>query len=186
MKTCLETNRLRLVVLTPQYAFLTLKFYEENKGFLEPFEEKKQQTFFTEIYQTAILKAEQENARKGSSVRFWIFLKEDEALRTPVGTVALSQIIRGPFQSCFVGYKTDFRHINKGYMTEALQRVLDYAFAELKLHRMEATVMPNNAPSLKVLTKVGFIEEGYSKKYLRINGIWEDHVRLAKLNESII
>lgn len=186
MKACLETERLRLVVLTPEYAFLTLKFYEENKGFLEPYEEKKEQTFFTSIYQTAILRAEQESAKKGSSIRFWMFLKDDMALSFPIGTIALSQIIRGPFQSCFVGYKTDYRHVNKGYMTEALNRILIYAFKELHLHRVEATVMPDNLPSLRVLNKVGFTQEGYSKKYLKINGTWEDHIRLALLNEYMI
>lgn len=184
MKRYLETNRLRLVVLHPQQAAITLRYYEDNRAFLEQFEEKKEPAFYTEIYQQAMLKAEHLSSEKGSSIRYWIFLKEDLSLTVPIGSLALSQIVRGPFQSCFVGYKTDYRYINNGYMTEALRALMAYAFVELGLHRVEASVMPSNTPSLRVLEKLGFQKEGYSKAYLRINGKWEDHIRLALLNEA--
>lgn len=184
MKRYLETERLRLVALRPQQAPITLRYYKENQAYLEKYEEKKETAFFTEIYQQAMLKAENLASEKGSSIRYWIFLKADLSLESPIGSLALSQIVRGPFQSCFVGYKTDYRYVNNGYMTEALKCLMDYAFVELGLHRIEASVMPSNQPSLRVLEKLGFQKEGYSKAYLKINGKWEDHIRLALLNEA--
>lgn len=185
MKRHLTTNRLRLVVLRPESAPLTLQYYKDNKKFLEEFEAYKEENFYTELYQQAVLKAEEMAFSKGHAMRFWIFLLEDTDLLFPVGSIALSNIIRGPLQSCFVGYKMDYRYLNKGYMTEALNEIVCFAFKTLKLHRIEASVMPKNLPSLKVLEKAGFEKEGYSKDYLRINGHWEDHIRLAKINENM-
>lgn len=69
-------------------------------------------------------------------------------------------------------------------MTKAVNEVVDYAFNVLKLHRIEANVMPRNIASKRVLEKCGFIEEGYSKKYLYINGVWEDHIHMVKFNPT--
>jgi len=67
-------------------------------------------------------------------------------------------------------------------MTEAVKKVVDYAFTELKLHRIEGNVLPDNVSSLKVLDKNGFKYEGVSEKYLKINGVWRDHIHMVKLN----
>ena len=85
-------------------------------------------------------------------------------------------------QSCWLGYYLGQEHNGRGYTTEAIRLVLDYAFRDLKLHRIEAGVMPHNAGSIRVLEKVGFEREGLSKKNVRINGEWEDHLHLAIIN----
>ncbi|WP_278244288.1 GNAT family N-acetyltransferase [Caldisalinibacter kiritimatiensis] len=94
-------------------------------------------------------------------------------------------MVRGPFLSCFLGYKLDKDEVNKGYMTEALKMGIDIAFNELKLHRIEANIMPKNEASLRIVKKLGFYEEGVAKKYLKINGKWEDHIHMVLLNEDI-
>ena len=73
----------------------------------------------------------------------------------------------------------------KGYMTAAISMITEYAFGELTLHRIEANVMPGNLASLRVPEKNGFIWKGLSRKYLKINGMWEDHVHMVKLNDAI-
>ena len=70
-------------------------------------------------------------------------------------------------------------------MTMAVGMVVGYAFAKLELHRVEANVMPRNLASLRVLEKNQFVNEGMSKYYLRINGVWEDHIHMVKINYAM-
>jgi ribosomal-protein-alanine N-acetyltransferase len=100
-----------------------------------------------------------------------------------IGNVTLSNIVRGPFQSCYMGYKLDEKEINNGYITEAIEKVVEIAFLELGLHRIQASIMPKNIRSIKVMEKLGFINEGLSKEYLKINGVWEDHLHYVILNK---
>ena len=78
--------------------------------------------------------------------------------------------------------KLDKEFVGRGYMTEVVNKVLEIAFEDLKLHRIEANIMPRNIPSIKVVQKCGFEKEGVSKKYLNVNGVWEDHYHFVKLN----
>lgn len=69
--------------------------------------------------------------------------------------------------------------------TEALKAAIRYIFEEWKLHRIEANIIPRNAASIRVIEKLGFEREGYCRKYLKINGIWEDHYSYALLNKAV-
>ncbi|WP_306767434.1 GNAT family N-acetyltransferase [Hypnocyclicus thermotrophus] len=102
-----------------------------------------------------------------------------------MGSIALSNIIRGAFQNAFLGYKLDKNEINKGYMSEAVNEIIKFAFDNLNLHRIEANVLPRNKASMKVLEKNGFILEGYSKDYLKIDDEWKDHIHMVKLNKKL-
>lgn len=95
---------------------------------------------------------------------------------------ALNNVVWGAFYSCFLGCKLDVELINRGYMTTAVQAVTEFAFRRLHLHRIEGNIMPKNKPSLRVLEKCGYQNEGLSKSYLKINGRWEDHIHMVKLN----
>ncbi len=101
-------------------------------------------------------------------------------LRVPrepiIGRVALTSVTRGPFQSAQLGYWLDAAHVGHGLMSEGVDLALRFAFERLRLHRLQAAVMPNNHPSRHILSKRGFREEGYAERYLRIAGNWEDHV----------
>jgi [ribosomal protein S5]-alanine N-acetyltransferase len=96
-----------------------------------------------------------------------------------VGYFNISQIIRGPLQSAFLGYGGVARWSGAGYMTAALRLVVERAFTDLALHRIEANVQPGNAPSIALVERVGFVREGFSESYLKIGGRWRDHVRFA-------
>jgi ribosomal-protein-alanine N-acetyltransferase len=96
-----------------------------------------------------------------------------------VGYFNISQIIRGPLQSAFLGYGGVARWSGAGYMTAALRLVVERAFNDLALHRIEANVQPGNAPSIALVERAGFVREGFSESYLKIGGRWRDHVRFA-------
>lgn len=186
MKRIYETNRLKLIVLEPIYAESVLEFYQKNTTFLMPWESERPDGFYTLSFQRKILALEEESFLKGQMVRFWIFDRADVALKYPVGSVSLTNIIRGVFQSCFLGYKLDEEHTGMGYMSEALEKTVEIAFEELKLHRIEANIMPRNTKSIKVVERLGFENEGLAKSYLKINGIWEDHYHMVKINVNMI
>jgi len=101
---------------------------------------------------------------------------EDGAI---VGYFNISQIIRGPLQSAFLGYGGVAEWSGGGYMTAALRLVLERAFTDLALHRLEANIQPDNAASIALVERCGFVREGFSERYLKIGGHWRDHARFA-------
>ncbi len=107
--------------------------------------------------------------------------RSDDAL---LGAINLSEIVRGPLQSAYLGYYIGAPFARQGYMREALNLALRHAFETLKLHRVEANIQPNNHPSIALVQRAGFTQEGYSRRYLKIGGRWRDHQRWALLAED--
>jgi ribosomal-protein-alanine N-acetyltransferase len=138
--------------------------------------------FFTLAEQRRILERDASVRKTKSGCRFYLSPKaEPEKI---IGTAALNNIVWGCFESCHLGYKLDQQYLNRGYMTQAVSAVAEYAFESLRLHRIEANVMPRNKRSLRVLEKCGFREEGLARSYLKINGVWEDHVHMVRLRDD--
>ncbi len=100
------------------------------------------------------------------------------------GVVNLTSMIRGPFQSCFLGYFALAPFAGRGHMKAGLAQVLDLAFGEHGLHRVEASVQPGNVRSARLLEGLGFRLEGHSPRYLRIAGRWRDHDHYAMTAEE--
>jgi [ribosomal protein S5]-alanine N-acetyltransferase len=96
-----------------------------------------------------------------------------------VGFFNLSEIIRGGLQSAFLGYAAVAAHAHNGYMSEGIQLVLAHAFVDLGLHRIEANIQPGNHRSIALVRGAGFVREGFSERYLLIEGRWRDHERWA-------
>jgi len=179
----LKTERLLLLRLEEDAAESILNFYIQNKSFLEPYEPAKLPSFYTLDYHKKSILAELVKETHGRSVRFLIYkIVEPNYL---IGMVTLNEIIRGCFQSCFIGYKIDESHQNQGYMTEAVSAIVSYGFNKMKLHRIEANIMPKNKGSIRVVEKLGFINEGLSKSYLKINNVWQDHIHMVKINNDL-
>jgi len=101
-----------------------------------------------------------------------------------VGEITLSSIQRGPLQSAFIGYWIDESVAGQGLMPEAVVTLLQYAFESLRLHRVEINIIPRNAPSRRVVEKLGVRCEGIAERYLEIDGAWEDHARYAMTSEE--
>jgi ribosomal-protein-alanine N-acetyltransferase len=109
-------------------------------------------------------------------------LREDDAI---CGVYNVSQIFRRPFRSAYLGYYALEPHAGMGYMREGMLLVFRLAFGELALHRLQANVQPENERSIALVRSTGFTEEGYARRYLKINGRWRDHVLFAVLPEDL-
>jgi len=120
--------------------------------------------------------------QNGNAARFFIFDKHDET--NIIGACNFTNIIRGPFQACYLGYKMDFAYCGQGLMFQALQAAIDYMFKTLNMHRIMANYIPENHRSAKLLQRLGFSIEGTAKEYLYINQSWEDHVLTALINPA--
>lgn len=119
--------------------------------------------------------------RRDEAYSFFIFRRQDQAL---LGGITLRHIRRIAAQMGVVGYWMSQAHARQGYMSEGLGALLDFAFDDLGLHRIEAACVPENLPSAGLLIKLGFREEGRARAYLRIAGRWQDHRLFAILAED--
>lgn len=128
-----------------------------------------------EAFHTYFLRSQLDN-QKG-----YLVLNQEHHI---VGVFNVNEIVRGFFQSGYLGYYASVDYAGKGLMSHGLKLVLKEIFTELKLHRIEANIQPNNTSSIQLVTRNGFIKEGFSPRYLKINGIWSDHVRYALTNED--
>lgn len=101
-----------------------------------------------------------------------------------VGVVNVNEIVRGVFQSGYLGYYAFAPHAGKGLMTEGLSKVVSAAFRNHRLHRLEASIQPANRASVALVKRLGFRLEGVSRRYLKIGGVWRDHERWAVTREE--
>lgn len=183
MKKSLATERLILKVLDDSYAEQVLDYYIRNRDFLKPWSAKRNENYYTLEEQKRLLLELYKMIENQEAYKVWICKKEEPD--RILGSVGLSNIVYGAFQSCHLGYQLDQHEQSKGFMTEAVREIVDYAFNEMGLHRIEANIMPRNKASLRVVEKLGFYHEGLALKYLKINGVWEDHIHMVKRNERL-
>ena len=123
----------------------------------------------------------QREEREDSGYAYFLFREPDNAL---LGGVTLSNVRRGVSQAAYLGYWIGAAYAGRGLMTEAVRTLLPYAFETLRLHRLEAACLPTNGPSIRVLEKSGFTLEGMARRYLKINGVWQDHKLFAILSDD--
>ena len=100
------------------------------------------------------------------------------------GEVSLGSVQRGPFQMGYIGYWIDEKFSGKGYVPEGVVVLIRFAFESLRLHRLEAAIVPRNAPSRRVAEKLGLRDEGTAERFLQIQGRYEDHIRYAITREE--
>lgn len=111
----------------------------------------------------------------------YAFFIADAASDTLLGGITLSNVRRGAAQTASLGYWIGAPCQGRGKMQEAVSAIVPFAFKKLLLHRIEAASMLSNAASLRVLEKTGFQREGVARQHLKINGVWQDHVLLSRL-----
>ena len=119
--------------------------------------------------------------RRANRAGFLVVNDDPEAL---VGVINVSEIVRGPFQSAYLGYYAFRPLAGRGLMRAGMQRVLGHCFTELGLHRLEANIQPTNERSIALVKSLGFRLEGLSPRYLKVCGRWRDHERWALLAEE--
>lgn len=121
---------------------------------------------------------------RAHSESFTALLALDRANAQPVAVFNLSQIFYGPFCNAYLGYYALAPYLGQGWTRAALPLVLEVAFAQMKLHRLEANIQPGNTASIALVRGAGFRHEGFSPRYLKIGGRWRDHERFALTAEA--
>ena len=150
----------------------------ESREFLTPWEPTWNEDDLTRTsFRLRVKRAAREIA---ADEAYSLFILDGRS-ETLLGGLTLGLVRRGVAQACTLGYWMGQRHAGKGHMSEAVRGALRFAFQELALHRVEAACLPNNAPSRRLLDRVGFQQEGMARSYLRINGVWADHLLYAAL-----
>ncbi len=172
-----ETNRLILKVENEDKASEVLRFYQRNASFFTPFEPNVSEGFYTESYQQRFLAYEMRDTLNGSTLRYFLYLKEDP--NTIIGCVNLCNILHGAFSKASLGYKLDYAYTGNGYATEAVLKLLQIAAVDMKLHRIEAKVVPENLPSIHLLNRLHFQYEGVEFQSILVNNIWRDLQRYS-------
>lgn len=184
IKVELLTERLLIRPLEMGDANALLHYVQENRKWLEPWEPTHPPVYFTLEGQRTILRQCQEERHAETGVLMGVFERHGDGY-TLRGRISITGIIRGIWQNGFVGYSIAQACAGKGYMTEALHRVVTFGFYDLGLHRMQASIIPHNEASLKVLQKVGFRYEGRALRYLKIGDEWADHDMFALTIEDM-
>ncbi|MFK3936369.1 GNAT family N-acetyltransferase [Alkalihalobacillus sp. NPDC078783] len=174
-------TRVSLRPLTQSDAEDLLALHIQNKHFFERFSMERPQNYYTLAFQEHVISQFNELAKQGIEYHFAICTKQTNQL---VGVVDLFQLYRGPLQRGMIGYSVSQAENGKGYATEACTLLTEYAFTNLKLHRLEVAVMTMNHASIRVLEKSGFSKEGIAKQSVRVHGKWEDHYIYAYINPT--
>lgn len=172
--------RLGFLACDPALAGPAAAFYRRNRAAFAPFDPVQPEEFFTAEGQAERLAFDLEQAEAGRCFRF--LLVQPRHPGKIIGLAGLNEIVRGAFQSCFISYKIDHTLWGRGCGSEAIACGAEWAFRALGLHRVEANIMPRNTASRRAAAKAGFVEEGLSRKYLKINGVWEDHIHMVRLD----
>jgi ribosomal-protein-alanine N-acetyltransferase len=152
----------------------------ESRSYLEPWSRDGPLTNSSTAWRHRISRYREDYAQ-GTAIAFFIFERSSGKL---AGGITLGNIRHGVAQSGHIGYWVGERYSGRGLMTDAVKVVSHFAFDELRLHRIEAACIPDNARSIRVLEKAGFRREGLLRSYLRINGIWQDHYLYARIADD--
>jgi len=153
----------------------------QSRAFLEPWEPRWAADELERPAWRARLTRYRADYANGNAIAFFIF---ENATGKLVGGITIGNIRHGVAQSGQIGYWIGERFAGRGFMREALELVLIFAFGTLRLHRIEAACIPDNARSIRVLEKAGFRREGLARSYLRIAGTWQDHYLYALIVED--
>ena len=174
------TERLRVGLPARDDAAEVVRFYAANRDHLQRGSPTFPPALFNERFWQQEAIRRRVEFEDGRELRCFMTTREDR--RRIIGNVSLTQITRGAFQACYLGYALAADAQGRGYMVEAVRAAVGFAFTELGLHRVMANYVPRNHRSAAVLRRAGFTVEGYARDYLMINGRWEDHVMTAVTN----
>jgi ribosomal-protein-alanine N-acetyltransferase len=158
------------------------KARDESRAFLAPWEPIWPADDLTRAAFRRRLSRYDLEIRRDEAYPVLVFLSDN---RTPVGGLTLGNVRRGVSQTAALGYWMASSHAGRGIMTSAVLAVCHFAFLKLTLHRIEAACLPENAPSIRLLEKAGFLPEGRARQYLCIAGEWRDHLLFARLAHDL-
>lgn len=169
--------RIRLIAV--EDALPLAELLQINREFLAPWDPIRPEEHFTPDGQLRAV--EDALARYDEQTTVPYVIVENDQI---VGRVTLSNVVRGAFQSCNLGYWVAQAHTGRGLATAAVRDIMVVAFLEFGLHRIEAGTLPHNVPSQRVLERNGFARFGMAPRYLNIAGHWQDHIMYQALNPT--
>ena len=179
-----ETERLRIAIACPEMGGAMARFFAANwEGHLDRWSPPAAPRLFDAQFWEERLAYAAEEWRSGTAARFVLQPLAADADEV-VGTCNYTSVVRGPFQACFLGYQVAKANEGRGFMSEALSLLNPYVFREMRLHRIMANYIPENARSAQLLERQGFVREGLARDYLYIDGAWRDHVLTALTNQE--
>jgi ribosomal-protein-alanine N-acetyltransferase len=179
----IETPRLTLTLAAPEAAPRVVAYRRDNWEYHEPWSPPRGQDELSVGVWRRRLDHWAQEERDGLALRLMLFPRGDTG-GAVLGTANFTQIVRGAFHACYLGYEIDKRVEGRGLMREALEAGIAHVFTVLKLHRIMANHLPHNQRSAGLLKRLGFAPEGYARDYLFIDGAWRDHVLTALINPS--
>lgn len=153
-----------------------------SRNFLRPWEPEWADDELTRAAFRRRLRYYQREMRDEAGYAFFMFRTGDSKL---LGGITLTNVRRGVSQAISVGYWVGMPYSRQGYMTAAVQTLVPFVFDTLGFHRLEAACLPSNDRSRGLLEKCGFQYEGLARKYLKINGVWQDHLLYAIVEEDL-
>ena len=158
-------------------------YHARNRTRLRPFSPTRAEAFYTARFWRTVKRRTRSAERAGVAMR-WALCDATADQDRVIGLVSLDQIVRGAFQSASLGYSIDEGFESRGLMKQAVEHVVGFAFGELGLHRISADHLPDNERSAGLLAALGFEREGYARQYLKLDGVWRDHVLNALVAPS--
>jgi ribosomal-protein-alanine N-acetyltransferase len=183
-----QTPRLLLRVEHQNCARRVLEFYQRNRPFFDAWELTRADNFYSESYQRACLQIEYNEIVRKHMARFYLYHKEDYQTNPDsapiIGSVSISDIRLGGFRRGMFGYKLDHELWGQGYAREACEQLIQIAWNDLQLHRLESFIMPTNQRSIRLIEQLGFQYEGLDRAAIEVNHKYEDHLRYALINET--
>lgn len=180
--TGLKTNRLFLRKLVSGDASELLHYQIENREHLQPWEPSRTDEFYTLATTERRIAGTVQQMSDGNALCLLIRNPESDAV---IGECNFTNIIRGPFQACHLGFSVAANAQGHGLMHEALERAIEFVFQTYRLHRVMANYRPENVRSGTLLKRLGFEVEGAARAYLQINGRWADHVLSSRINDNV-
>ncbi len=153
---------------------------EQSRAFLAPWEPTWPADDLSRSAFRRRLRRYAEDWRTDQGYAFLVIRAEDDVL---VGGLTLANVRRGVAQAGSIGYWMGLPFVRRGYMSAAVSAVIPFAFATLRLHRLEAACIPTNAASIRLLENSGFVREGYAREFLCINGVWQDHLLYGRVKD---
>lgn len=180
-KLTLKGTRVTLRLPAPSDYHEWAALRHESRAFLEPWEPRWARDELERAGWRHRIRRYREEFAAGTAIAFLIFENETGRL---IGGVTIGNIRYGVSQSAQIGYWMGERYAGKGHMQDAIRVLISHAFGAMRLHRIEAACIPENARSIRVLEKAGFTREGLLRSYLRINGVWQDHYIYALISDE--
>ncbi len=166
-------------LVTPQDVPVLVELTRVNRDFLAPYEPVRPDDWFTVPGQRAVIEAALAGYQHGTTLPH-VILADGRV----VGRITLNEIVRGPVQSCSLGYWVSAAENGRGLATAAVRDMIGTAFADLGLHRLQAGTLLHNTGSQRVLERNGFTRIGVAPKYLKIAGRWQDHLLFQLVSDS--